>query len=142
MKTMQRELYLNQRKVLLSIPRTSGLYYFYDRCDNLLYVGVAKILRSRIWKHYVDSQSKGKRNIRVIDKVFDRVYWIEIEEYNYSYAYFREQKQIEKLEPLLNNENGRSVYYSFRDAELIQADIMDPEGFYEIDCYLNSKDFI
>lgn len=125
---MHRELYLNQKEVILKLPRTSGLYYFYDRCDNLLYVGVAKILRSRIWKHYVDSQFKGKRNIRVIDKVFDRVYWIEIEEYNYSYAYFREQKQIEKLQPLLNNEIGRDIYYSFRDAELILVGNMEPEG--------------
>lgn len=136
---MHRKLYLNQKEVLFKLPRTSGLYYFYDKCENLLYVGVAKVLKSRIVKHYVDSQLKGKCSIPVIDKVFDRVYWIEIEEYNYSYAYSREQQQIEKLEPLLNYETGRDVYYSFRDAERIQADMMDPGGFYEIDCYLNSK---
>lgn len=125
---MRRKLYLNQREVLLRIPQTSGLYYFYDKCDNLLYVGVAKILRSRIWKHYVDSGLKGRGNIQVIDKVFDRVYWIEIEEYNYSYSYFRERRMIQDLNPLLNSDNAGGVYYSFRDAELIQYGNMEPEG--------------
>ena len=33
------------------IPRTSGVYYFYDKDDNIYYVGKAKILRSRIRDH-------------------------------------------------------------------------------------------
>lgn len=36
---------------LEKIPRTSGLYYFYDKNDKLLYVGKAKNLHSRIFGH-------------------------------------------------------------------------------------------
>ena len=36
---------------IVSLPRTSGLYYFYDDLGKLLYVGRAKILKSRIIDH-------------------------------------------------------------------------------------------
>ena len=41
----------NTSEDLRKIPRTSGVYYFYDKDDNIYYVGKAKILRSRIWGH-------------------------------------------------------------------------------------------
>ncbi len=34
------------------IPNTSGLYYFYDQNDKLLYIGKAKNLHSRIFGHH------------------------------------------------------------------------------------------
>jgi len=34
------------------IPNTSGLYYFYDQNDKLLYIGKAKNLHSRIFDHH------------------------------------------------------------------------------------------
>lgn len=36
---------------LEKIPQTSGLYYFYDENDRLLYIGKAKNLHSRISEH-------------------------------------------------------------------------------------------
>ena len=44
-------MFKNTREDIKKIPRSSGLYYFYDENDNLLYVGKAKILRSRIGTH-------------------------------------------------------------------------------------------
>ena len=41
----------NTSEDLRKIPRTSGVYYFYDKDDNIYYVGKAKILRSRVWDH-------------------------------------------------------------------------------------------
>jgi len=42
----------NDFEELKKIPRTSGLYYFYDKSDNILYIGKAKILHSRILDHH------------------------------------------------------------------------------------------
>ena len=36
---------------LKKLPNTSGVYYFYDKDDNLLYIGKAKNLKSRISNH-------------------------------------------------------------------------------------------
>jgi len=33
------------------LPKTSGLYYFYDKNDEILYIGKAKSLKSRITDH-------------------------------------------------------------------------------------------
>jgi len=34
------------------IPNTSGLYYFYDQNDKLIYIGKAENLHSRIFDHH------------------------------------------------------------------------------------------
>jgi len=44
--------YKNDFDELKKIPRTSGIYYFYDENDNSLYIGKANILHSRIFAHF------------------------------------------------------------------------------------------
>lgn len=44
--------YKNDFKELKKIPQTSGLYYFYDENDNILYIGKANNLHSRTLAHY------------------------------------------------------------------------------------------
>ena len=43
----------NSHEDLIKIPNHSGLYYFYDKNDNLLYIGKAKNLKSRIRSHKI-----------------------------------------------------------------------------------------
>ncbi|MFH0856588.1 MAG: hypothetical protein V1860_01685, partial [bacterium] len=40
---------LNQ---LQSLPRITGVYYFYDKYGNLLYIGKAASLRTRVWSYF------------------------------------------------------------------------------------------
>jgi len=40
------------REGMDKIPRKSGLYFFYDENNRLLYIGRAKVLRSRVREHY------------------------------------------------------------------------------------------
>ena len=45
-------IYKNDFEELKKIPQTSGLYYFYDENDNILYIGKANNLHSRTLAHY------------------------------------------------------------------------------------------
>jgi len=45
-------LFKNTHEELEKIPKVSGLYYFYDKNDNLLYIGKAKNLHARIFEHH------------------------------------------------------------------------------------------
>jgi len=45
-------LFKNTHEDIEKIPRTSGLYYFYDKDDKLLYIGRAKNLRGRTSEHH------------------------------------------------------------------------------------------
>ena len=135
---MNQKLFINQKDRLLKIPRVSGIYYFYDKAENLLYIGKARTLRSRIWEHYVHWTHR-KCAAQVIDRIFDKVYWIEIQETTYSYVHFLEIYLINKLRPLLNSDTGCDVYYNFRDAELVRLGVMDPDGLNEIDSYLERQ---
>ena len=44
--------YKNNFEELRGITLTSGLYYFYDGNDSILYIGKASVLRSRVLSHY------------------------------------------------------------------------------------------
>jgi predicted GIY-YIG superfamily endonuclease len=46
-----RKYFRNTHEDLMKVPNTSGLYYFYNKDDNLLYIGKAKNLKSRIRSH-------------------------------------------------------------------------------------------
>ncbi len=50
-----RKLFQNTEEELRELPYTSGLYYFYDKDDELLYVVKAKKLSSRIWDHLTNN---------------------------------------------------------------------------------------
>ncbi len=44
--------YKNEFEELKKIPRTSGIYYFYDKNDKILYIGKANNLHSRTLAHF------------------------------------------------------------------------------------------
>ncbi|MGI0083045.1 MAG: GIY-YIG nuclease family protein [Nitrosopumilaceae archaeon] len=49
------------------LPYTSGIYYFYDENDNLLYLGKAKKFKSRINDHHKNNlmDREGKFYLRI-----------------------------------------------------------------------------
>ena len=60
-------MFKNIHEDIEKIPRSSGLYYFYDSNDDLLYVGRAKFLKSRIFEHrYNNDRLREARYYRII----------------------------------------------------------------------------
>ena len=49
---MTEKAILNNREEFEKIPKTSGLYYFYDEHGSVLYIGKADNLHTRILAHY------------------------------------------------------------------------------------------
>jgi len=47
----EKKSFENIEEDLKKLPYTSGIYYFYDKDNKLLYIGKAKKLNSRIWEH-------------------------------------------------------------------------------------------
>ena len=62
------------REEFKKIPQTTGLYYFYDENDEILYIGRAKILRTRIashlWNYYIHKEGMFLRKI-TLSKGYD-----------------------------------------------------------------------
>jgi len=52
---MTEKVILNNREEFEEIPKTSGLYYFYDENGSVLYIGKANNLYSRIVAHYINN---------------------------------------------------------------------------------------
>lgn len=48
--------FINEVNELKKIPNTSGLYYFYAENDEILYIGKAKNLKSRINSHQIANE--------------------------------------------------------------------------------------
>ena len=48
---MMNKSFKNNLEELKRIPRTSGLYFLYDKKDEILYIGKAKTLKSRVSGH-------------------------------------------------------------------------------------------
>ena len=59
--------YRNTKEDIENIPKNSGIYFFYDGNDKLLYVGKAKLLRTRIDQHkYLNDRLREKRYYRIM----------------------------------------------------------------------------
>jgi DNA polymerase III subunit epsilon len=50
-----------KKAYLDSIPDTTGIYYFYNKENQIIYVGKSVELRSRIWSHFTDQTERGMK---------------------------------------------------------------------------------
>jgi len=150
---MTNKAILNNREEFEKIPKTSGLYYFYDEHGSVLYIGKANNLHSRILAHYNNHslyreigyfvkmiESKGfsikekeklpeellniwdnfvekdfSSNILVIDRVFDKVKRITIEEMPKEETKSKEKNLIEMCQPTYNSESHSKEYSDIID---------------------------
>lgn len=97
--------FLNTPEQLPLIPRTSGLYYFYEG-TKLLYIGRANNLRARIYQHRTESKRTNwtygyPLNSDIGFRFVDRIL---IEEMDRISSYSKEMEMIYKLKPILNRE--------------------------------------
>lgn len=53
------------KAILIELPSKPGVYRFYDKTDNLLYVGKAKNLKKRVSSYFSKQHHSGKTNILV-----------------------------------------------------------------------------
>ena len=107
------------------LSNNSGIYFLYEN-DSLLYVGMARNIKTRIKNHYsVNCRILNHSNPSDIDRVIHRVNRIEFEEYPYEDLLWIEMFFICKLKPLLNNQTRRS--YPMLD------EYLNAEGRYERD---------
>lgn len=89
----------DHRKELLNIPRKPGVYQYWDSNDQLLYIGKAKDLKSRVGSYFVkDKQlnAKTKVLIRRIAKITFTIVDTEID------AWLLENSLIKKHQPRYN----------------------------------------
>ena len=96
---------LNLSKVSLEtkelLPEYSGIYYVIDENNTVWYIGKAKNIRKR-W------QGKGHHRIYQLEKQKQKYFSIYYEQVDFSQLDKREQQQIKKYHPHLNNSPVKS----------------------------------
>lgn len=102
------------QKIIEQLPQKTGVYYFLDENQKIIYVGKSKDIRQRVLSHF--SQIKSKRALEMIEKTADVHYDITGSEL---LALLRESEEIKRHQPLYNRRQRRCIYnyglYSFYD---------------------------
>lgn len=94
-----------------SIPKTPGIYRFYDRDGNLLYVGKAKNLRSRLFTY---KRARAGSVSRKVSKLIGRITSFEIVETKTEEdALLLENQLIRTQRPPFNHANKQTEAYYF-----------------------------
>ncbi len=105
---------LFDRKVLEELPEKTGVYYFYDENDKLIYIGKSINIRSRILQHL--SNNSTKKSIEMKSKITNVSYELTGSEL---IALLLESNEIKKNMPLYNRSQRRTSFnfgiYSFVD---------------------------
>ena len=60
-------------EILKNIPDKSGIYQYYDKNQDLLYVGKAKNLKKRVSSYFTKTQEHGKTKV-LVGKIQDIKY--------------------------------------------------------------------
>ena len=57
-------------KLIKNIPNKAGVYRYYDKKENLLYIGKAKNLKTRVSSYFTKTQEHGKTRV-LVSKIQD-----------------------------------------------------------------------
>jgi excinuclease ABC subunit C len=85
-------------ELLKLIPNKAGVYQFYDKSENLLYVGKAKLLKRRVSSYFKKNQKHRKTSI-LVSKIHDIKYVVVATEMD---ALLLENNLIKKHQPKYN----------------------------------------
>ena len=80
------------------IPNKAGVYQYYDKTENLLYVGKAKNLKKRVSSYFTKKQTHGKTRV-LVSKIHDIKYVVVATEMD---ALLLENNLIKKHQPKYN----------------------------------------
>ena len=85
-------------ELLKLIPNKAGVYQYYDKTENLLYVGKAKNLKKRVSSYFTKKQIHGKTRV-LVSKIHDIKYVVVATEMD---ALLLENNLIKKHQPKYN----------------------------------------
>ena len=85
-------------ELLKLIPNKAGVYQYYDKTENLLYVGKAKNLKKRVSSYFTKKQEHGKTKV-LVSKIHDIKYVVVATEMD---ALLLENNLIKKHQPKYN----------------------------------------
>ncbi|MCD6596472.1 MAG: ribonuclease H-like domain-containing protein [Bacteroidales bacterium] len=90
-----------------ALPEETGVYYFYDENDRLIYVGKSKNIHQRVLSHLSNNSSQRKIEMR------DRIAQIDYELTGSELiAYLLESDEIKKNKPVYNRAQRRETTYT------------------------------
>lgn len=85
-------------KLIKNIPNKAGVYRYYDKKENLLYIGKAKNLKNRVSSYFTKTQEHGKTRV-LVSKIQDIKYVVVATEMD---ALLLENNLIKKHQPKYN----------------------------------------
>ena len=92
-------------ELIIPLPEKTGVYYFFDDEDNLIYIGKSNNIRSRVISHFNSNQTKKaiemKQRIKRIDYELTGSELI---------ALLKESEEIKQQLPLFNRAQRRSLF--------------------------------
>ena len=109
------QTYPLSKERMAAIPAKTGIYYFYDAHNTIIYIGKCKDIHQRIITHFGNSQTK--KAIEMRSRISD-ISWEETG--SELVALLLESSEIKKHKPLYNRSQRRSAFnfglFSFEDS--------------------------
>ncbi|KKR71766.1 MAG: polymerase III, epsilon subunit protein [Candidatus Roizmanbacteria bacterium GW2011_GWB1_40_7] len=90
--------------VVDTLPETSGIYFFYDKEENLLYIGKSNNIRSRVLSHLSSDYQSGKQ-MQMVKHIARIDFEVTAGELG---ALIRESYLVKKLNPIYNRQLRRN----------------------------------
>ncbi|MEZ4851911.1 MAG: exonuclease domain-containing protein [Bacteroidia bacterium] len=94
------------RQIVADLPEETGVYYFRDKNDSILYVGKSNNIRKRILSHFQGAY-KARKTIRMIEQIYHISYEVTGSEL---VALLLENEEIKKYLPPFNRAQRRRKY--------------------------------
>ncbi|MFT4600660.1 MAG: excinuclease ABC subunit C [Arenicella sp.] len=91
-------MYEDLKELVKSIPHSPGIYQYYDKSGEIIYVGKAKNLKKRVASYFTKSQDNGK-TLMLIKRIVDIKYLVVDTEMD---ALLLENNLIKKYQPKYN----------------------------------------
>jgi len=102
------------KKILNKLPEETGVYYFWNEKQELIYIGKSKDIRTRVFQHLHNQTTRKAMEMR--DRIADITWELTGNEL---IALLLESDEIKKHKPIYNRAQRRSVYnyglFSFED---------------------------
>lgn len=110
-KTLNKNL---NKELIMDLPEETGVYYFYNDKNDLIYIGKSKNIKNRVVSHFGNNGSK--RSVEMKDQIADIGYETTGSEL---IALLKESEEIKIHKPLFNRKQRRTPIsyglYSFYD---------------------------
>lgn len=97
--------------LLQNLPEETGVYYFLNHQNEVIYIGKSKNIKSRVLSHFQESPSRRARNM--VEQIMDVTYEVTGSEL---VALLKESMEIKEQKPLFNRKQRRAtsdfgIYY-------------------------------